>query len=126
MVEKAITIRHIRQPKGSNVCGQCCVASILGATLQSTIAKMKKRGRTKAKDLVNALNLDRDARRIRGIPRPPCILSVKRDKSGNWHWVVFDGNSVMDPELDEMIEYNRYLDILGSVDMRVTSYLPLS
>lgn len=125
IMDKTIQIRHVRQPDGSNLCGQCCVAAILGATLQNTIAKMKKKGRTKTTDLVSALKLDRDTRRLRGTPKPPCILSVKKDKSGNWHWVVFDGMWVMDPELDGLIAYHQYIETLGSVDMRISSYLPL-
>ena len=48
-------LSHIRQPEGSNLCGQACVAMLAGVTLAEAIRATGTRGRTSTRHVTHAL-----------------------------------------------------------------------
>lgn len=92
----------VKQPPGSNLCGQACVAMILGTTLPTVIGLMHKRGKTTARDLKNILTkmgyvVDPN-KCIMGTPSGPALAICKVHLLGKkLHWVVFKDGDYYDP-----------------------------
>jgi hypothetical protein len=109
----------IRQPPGSNLCGQCCVAHVARCSLEEVI-KIVGRGTTTGLDIIyGCLSLgvkcDCFSRRVgkQGLPLH-CIARVHWDGSGRSHWVVIEDGRVLDPEGDliENARFTSYVEIL--------------
>ena len=119
-------MKLVHQPLGSNLCGQSCVAMVLGLTLKEVKPLFKVWGRTSTKDLVNAIRgfTTRDKRTFhvsnklvrlkKGKPLPELAICLWR-WPGLWcsHWVVWAEGKFWDPEPD------------GIIGGRMTSYLPI-
>ena len=96
-------IQLVHQPQGSNLCGQCCVAMILGIPLGCVVALLRK-GRTTTKQLRDALRsfgiltADR-AERMTSSKSLPNLAIYKMRFEGTWksHWVVVSQGKVYDP-----------------------------
>ena len=112
----------LRQPEGSHLCGQTCVAMITGCTLaQATL--LTSEGRTGTKHLVAALRIlgctfpngTQLKRTSVGLPRGTSIGRVS--KRGVWatHWVVIHQGQVLDPAFG--------LNPRRPAGWRITSYL---
>jgi hypothetical protein len=99
-------MRLVRQPNGSSLCGQCCVAMVANVTLKEACAAVgheKKRGTT-TPEIVAALRklgvhcadrLKRTAKH-RTIPRRAIIATYS--KRGSGHWMLAWDGEVFDPE----------------------------
>ena len=112
-------MKLVRQPPGSNLCGQACVAMVLGRTLDDVRPLFRKWGLTRTKDLVQALKngscypkAERLIRVHRGRLMPPVAI-CKFGWPGLWksHWVVWADFKFWDPEVD------------GTCGARMTAYL---
>jgi hypothetical protein len=113
-------VRLVRQPPKTNLCGQACVAMVLGLSLAKVRPLFRKWGLTHTSDLVEALirggatGLRELVRVRRGVPLP--ALAICRFRwPGLWksHWVVWAEGRFWDPEPD------------GKCGARLTSYLPV-
>lgn len=125
MQESGIVFRHVQQLEDSKLCGQACIASVLGISLDEACERVGHRRGTKAKEIALVLGLGA-ARRVRGPVKVPNILSVRWGIKRDWHWVLFKGDVVMDPRLPYKVDYDVwYRDIVNSGG-RITSYLDLS
>lgn len=97
-------IRPIRQPHGSNLCGQACVAMVAGTTLEKAIDAVGTRGKTRAADLARGLarfglTLE-PRRRFSGRNALPglAIVMMRFEIGGRLaHWVVWDHGRLLDP-----------------------------
>ena len=81
-------MRHRCQPRGSRLCGQSCVAMILGISVLEAVELIGKCGATKTRHLRETLYI---------------LKTIPVDNQGrNWHWVVYErknGKGVFhDPE----------------------------
>ena len=123
-------MKHIAQPKGSNLCGQTCVAMIAGITLDESIKVFGKSGCTTTKDVASAL-------RKLGIPCDDRVIRIRKGENpisvgtvvkmvvlhcDKWpkhcsHWVVLYGELYYDPAASVGIGYGD--------GVRITSYLPV-
>src|SRR6266568_1419136 len=100
---------HLFQPAGSNLCGQTCVAMLCETTISEAIALIGKKGLTRAKDLVRALQkkgflicgpvIHSASAEIHCIPLPEnAILNYHWKGRSSGHWIVrWQGNNY-DPE----------------------------
>jgi len=86
----------VMQPENSNCCGQACVASILGITLEKSIKLFGKRGCTSTKDVVGAfkkMNVPCAKKLVllkKGVEKSDVCMVVLHAKGTNHtHWVVF-------------------------------------
>ena len=120
-------MRLVRQPPGSNQCGQACVAMILGVSLQVAIALMGTKGKTRTKNIVGALRfrrvkckgkLLRDKQGARWFAQRLAILKVT--DGVNAHWVLLAGGRIYDPA------YGIIDDWPPVEGWRITSYLPVT
>jgi hypothetical protein len=116
-------MKLVRQPDGSPLCGQACIAMVLDIALEESIAKFKSRGQTKTQQLVKILRANKikcggKLERIRDLAELPdfCIVNAcwfskgKRKK----HWVVKWDNCFYDPAAG----------IVKKLDgLRITSFL---
>jgi hypothetical protein len=130
---------HLRQPKGSSLCGQTCVAMYLGITLEESVFWFNgKRSGTRTSQLCYVLRhqgvdipLDSKLKVIyRGVKLPETgILKITWKPPGKkinqGHWILKVGNVVYDPELDGPVPIDSYLDWLPLVHGKVTSFLKL-
>lgn len=104
-------IALVKQPKDSNYCGEACAAMILGISLTEAIPLFKLDGTypgTYWKDIVAVLRArkvkcsdDLVAITSRDLPKL-CIVNVtwKHDRPQG-HWVVRDGDRLLDPYYGE-------------------------
>lgn len=100
---------HLLQPRGSNLCGQTCVAMLTETTLEKAILLVGKKGLTRPKDLIQALQ------KTGFLARGPVILSASADihchplpenailnyhweGRSNGHWIVRWQGENFDPE----------------------------
>jgi hypothetical protein len=106
-------IKQQYQPLGSTICGQTCVAMVLGISIGEARRQVGKWGRTRAKDLAAALAKNGCGTRIvpslRGKARVPrdeimsdrlpdrCILRVKRVGARFSHCVLRWDGRIYDP-----------------------------
>lgn len=100
-------MRHLMQPVGSRLCGQTCLAMILGTTVHNTIVWAKKKGGTRTKDLRELLEKHGrqcSPRMKRGYPTEDgmFLLTVHFHGSSAKHWVILlrlgDKEMYYDPE----------------------------
>lgn len=96
-------IRLLKQPKGSRLCGQTCIAMLAGLPLDKVVNIVGPRGTT-VQHLATALerlgfetsgrlkfaNVDVDLPSI-------CIAQVKYPQRRSWHWVLFVDGCAYDP-----------------------------
>jgi hypothetical protein len=95
-----VSLRPLRQPTPTS-CGQTCLAIVAELPVTQIQRLIRKRGRTTPKDIEYGLELigRRDVRRVKlaagdALPAPCIALLRGKDVA---HWVVFDGESVLDP-----------------------------
>ena len=131
-----IDIQHVQQPKKSNQCGQACIASLVGITLQQAIELVGEKGATTARDITKALKIRGTRRRLQKglgdlpLNHIPCLLSLKIDNSSDWHWALLYNSEqclvIMDPEKRMHWGLKEWLKDIALRHGRVTSYLDLS
>ena len=98
MARKGMSMRLLLQPKGSNLCGQTCVAMIAGISLEEAILAVGKRGLTTTKDIAQALRklgfgcADRVTRYNGRLGSELCLCVVESK-----HWVVYKDGLFYDP-----------------------------
>lgn len=117
-------MKLVRQPTGSNQCGQACVATLCGLTLDEAIALMGTKGKTRTKQLVEALlakSVICGCRLKRGFPPDDQTAILKfKHSDGQGHWVVWHKGKYYDPQAGVFRQPPKYL-----ARSRVTSYLTL-
>lgn len=120
-------MKIVSQPKGSYVCGQCCIAMIRGITLEQAIEYIGKKGKTTVDDLVRGLdhrvwneNLIRISK-DNLLPKS-CIVRVRWNKGGS-HWVVRDNKWIYDPAVGK-INLSDYLKLNDKIG-KFSSYVEL-
>ena len=109
----------IRQPQGSNLCGQAIVAMVTDCTLDEAIERVGKKGKTKTRDLVRAFNLSgiqNKGRLFRGSPTCDSAVLSFRHPTGARHWVLWHKKKFYDPAAGVFREVPRWL--------KLTSHLP--
>ncbi len=125
-------MKLIRQPVGSSCCGQACVAMVLGVMLDESIALHRTRGATNWPDLRRAMvrysnileydlplpdRLSRVRYSLLELPKRAILVVHYKDYS---HWVVKDGNKILDPA--GHIKHLAELRLSAGWFPRVTSY----
>lgn len=97
---------HLLQPRGSNLCGQTCVAMLAETTLEKAILLVGKKGLTRPKDLIQALQKTgflargpvlRLASTTVALPEN-AILNYHWKGRSNGHWIVRWQGENFDPE----------------------------
>lgn len=126
-------MKHVRQPKPSNLCGQACVAMILGISLDEAIERMKTRGGTRTKQLVKVLRdsgkvtCNGKLSRVRKDFKPPkCAVMKMCWKEGTRrrsHWVVWNEGWWYDPS--DTIVRKATEGLMAPSDAKLTSYLEI-
>lgn len=109
-------IRFIQQPPGSNLCGQACVAMILGKSLEEVI-KVIGSNKTKTAQLIsilesNGFNCYPSLRRVfmgwseyviknkaYAIVKVPCAYNSKKSS----HWILYYDGKIYDPYWNDVI-----------------------
>jgi hypothetical protein len=117
-------MKHVRQPEGSSLCGQACIAMAADVSLDRAVEAVghsKPRG-TYTSEVIAALRLlgvgcaDRLRRVSRQKPVLPAraMLHINND-GGRSHWMLTWDGVIYDPE-------DRWPDYTG---WRITSYLEI-
>lgn len=122
-------MKLVTQPNGSPLCGQACVAMLLGVTLEESIQKMNRVRGTTIKHLIAALShkyrfnqhrLTRICHADIYLLPSLAILRVRWNPKES-HWVVKCGDYVYDPLGDRQPLSSFVLTTEG----RITSFLEL-
>ena len=113
-------MRHIRQPAGSRICGQACLAMLAGIALEEAVRVVGHRRGTKTREILAALDKlgvphAPRLRPIRGgqVIKVPSLLVVRfGQRRGSWHWVVLNGVDMLDPALEVPAHFDVYVQAL--------------
>lgn len=114
----------VRQKPQTNQCGQACLATIAGVTLEEAIAAVGKTGLTRTRDILygaSRLGLKGAARMKRlgeNWPEGTAMMRVVNGRRS--HWIVWDGRKILDPAAGTFRKLPRYLQ---EGEARITSYL---
>lgn len=96
-------ISLVKQPEGSNLCGQACIAMIAGISLNESIKLFNSRGKTGTKKLYYALqkrgiSCSNKAVRIKNNNKPRlCIITIHYTGCKTTHWCIWNDNKYYDP-----------------------------
>lgn len=97
------SIGLIKQPEGSKLCGQTCVAMVTGCSLDESIAAIGHKRGTCWSELRDAIihfgcQADQKLTRVKSLAEMPelCIARVYWDRKQS-HWIVRFGVHVFDP-----------------------------
>lgn len=117
-------MKLVRQPENSSLCGQACVATIAGVSLEESIQAFRgTKGGTRTKQVIDALNklgvkCGDKLVRIKGNNKPLCcIVKQHFDDTKVTHWVVYYHGRYLDPDIGIYRDYVK--------GMRETSFLPI-
>jgi hypothetical protein len=117
------------QPRGSKICGQCCVAMVAGVDVRQSIAQIGHMHGTSARELGTALRaLGHQAqfkltgfKKEESLPRL-CILKQIWTGREQGHWVVYHEGTVYCPGHGQYA----YADAVALTGGRFTSYLKIT
>ena len=116
-------MKLVRQPKESSLCGQACIATVCGVTLEEAIMLTRKRGGTRTlhlKRALHAMSIPHGNRRVRGFPKEGSAILWFQHSDGDAHWVVWHNNKYYDPAAGVFRNVPKHLH-----EARVTSHLPI-
>jgi hypothetical protein len=106
-------MKLIRQPANSSLCGQSCVAMVLGVSLRKAILLTRRKGVTRISDLSRAMRKTRvEYKRFTRTAPPRSIVFVKWNSQKVGHWVVYFRGRIYDPQLESpttLDKYRKYL-----------------
>lgn len=125
-------ITHLRQPRRSYVCGQACVAMVLGLPdVDSACRVIGHSRRTRTKDIVLALGPAALSSRLSPARRDGsnlpdfCLLRSRWGVTPGAHLSLYKGGQVFEPLLYGPVSLGGWLVWLSGDDGRLTSFLPL-
>lgn len=109
----AIKMLLVYQPENSNLCGQACVASIAGVTLEDAIKVFGgKRSGTSTRQVVDALRKlgvecgDKLIRISRKREKTNyCIVKLRSTLHKHRHWTIYREGFYFDPGVGVLVEY---------------------
>jgi hypothetical protein len=115
----------VSQPDGSKLCAHCCVAMVLGITLEEAIKRVGHRRGTRNHELVRALGVTGKFLPSRDVT-DPSIIRIKGPKSRH-HVALLAGGKVYDPDYAKPApsfdEWVRFVE--GGLGWRIVSHLKL-
>ena len=124
-----IEIKHVRQPHGSKLCGQCCVAMIMGRELSEIVEHLGESGTRWAqlKDLLEANGFEVSGG-LNKFTENHFIWEtaiVKSHHEHSTHWMVRNGPYLHDPELPSAVGWSdKYTTLYKSKpEVRITSWV---
>ena len=120
-------MKLILQPEGSTICGQCCVAMVVGKPLKSVLATFCRGGRGTSPRIVRwVLNYYRYTPapglrkfKVQWELPPLCILKLTYTFRETGHWVVYNHGQIYCPG-HGVCDYDEYEALSGG---RLTHYL---
>lgn len=124
-------IELIQQPKGSALCGHCCVAMLAQVSLHHVIAVVGHKHGTTTRELTRALSYFGYAcgKRLTSAPRTlrqrltkldRALLKLSFDQDRNWHWLAWIDGGIYEPNAGKVFRTFEYFSLVYG---RPTSYL---
>lgn len=118
-------MKLVRQPFASSQCGQACLATICGITLEEALMIFRSKGATRTKQLIQALSqmgITCGDKLKRGFPPKGESAILKfTHPSGRSHWVIWYKRKYYDPVAGVFRKVPQWLE-----ESRVTSHLKLT
>jgi hypothetical protein len=123
-------VKMVTQPKGSSICGQCCVAMVTNRPIEEVIKVVGHKHSTRTRELHAALKIFKvvsDKKLTRNSSNvffsKTAILKITYDwRKNNGHWVVYKNGVVYCPSG----EINHWTEYLKTPSMgRITSFLKI-
>lgn len=116
------SLKHVKQPKGSKVCGQACLAIVTGLTLAQAVSACRtvKRGRRKALGVGTTGEELRKTLQVlgRGLgsfvrpdwpsPGTVALARLRFARHDRYHWIVLTALYIYDPLLDGPVPLHVY------------------
>lgn len=121
-------VKMVKQPDGSSICGQCCVAMATGRAIKNVIKVFGHSHATRTKELHKALSklgVNSDNKLTRNYAKTPipenCILKITYDsRKHSGHWVYLKKGICYDPS-GEIYHWTNYT--FNPSMGRITSFL---
>ena len=124
-------MKHIQQPKNSNMCGQAIIAMLGNMTLYDAIKLLNTKGCTNTKMMAMALKdlnyqCENKLKRVsKNYIRPKCcILHLRFNGNKGGHWSLWNGHEKLfyDPAFSKPINNEDFYIENGA---KITSYLEI-
>lgn len=116
-------MKLVRQPIPSSLCGQACVATLAGITLEEAIMVFRSKGCTSRKKVAQALlqlGIRSTNKLKRGFPECKTAIMKYTHPDGGSHWVIWHKKKYYDPVAGTFCREPKYLS-----DSRVTSHMEI-
>ena len=114
----------IKQPKKSRLCGQCCLGTILGITLEKAIRLVGHKQGTYPKELAKHFKCD-TLKLTKGKPSEYALCKVHFKNLDGTHWVLYRGFMVYDPNIGDWVPFELWEDEMSHVVPRITSFIKI-
>ncbi len=115
----------IKQPENSNLCGQCCLATILHISLEEAINLIGHQHRTRTKELIS--HFKTNTNRLK--KEPPSGFSLCRVHFGKekiTHWILYKYGLIYDPVIGTWINEEYWKRQTDYVKARITSSININ
>lgn len=110
----------IKQERLTKCCGQCCLATILGISLEEAIKLVGHNSSTKSKELTKHFKAGKNKR---GLPEKNGLCILRFDNSKNWHWILKLDDNIYDSLKGKLVNVEKYFN--NNPRYRVTSHFPI-
>ncbi len=129
-------IEHLRQPAGSRLCGQTCVAMVAGVSIDKAVEVIGHTHGTRTREISAGLNklgflcdsklkvLSKTKPLLEQLPDLAIVNSrwkAEHRKTPGGHWVVWHDGRVYDPEFNFVDKVPKQ-EWLTNKDWRLTSF----
>lgn len=114
----------IKQPKYSDLCGQCCLGTILGISLNNSIKLVGHKNGTRIKELAKHFKSETNILK-KGFPNNYSICKVYFEMHLCTHWVLYKESFIYDPNIGEWVDIEEWKRAFSHIKPRITSYLEI-
>ena len=116
----------ILQPENSNLCGQCCLGTVLNITLEDSIKLVGHKKSTRTNELTKHFK-NGNTKLKKGFPTKYSLCKVYYKDKKPTHWVLWENNRVYDPNFGNIINYSEWFEIVSEyyATPRITSFIEI-
>lgn len=119
---------HVKQPDKSYLCGQACIAMILGKSLDEAVDIIGHRRGTWGSNLIKALGLNGRLQRV--TQKNPlsdlCIMSIRYTGKRGGHWAIKEFDTVLDPAFPYRVDFRLWENFSKEANMKIKSFFDLT
>lgn len=114
----------IKQPDKSNLCGQCCLGTILDITLEEAIKLVGHKHATRTKELIKHFKTNKKDLTKKAIFNYS-LCRVHFGKEKFTHWIIYKNGQIYDPCIGYYVTHDEWKEITYHSNSRITSSIEI-